>query len=155
MWADKDFLRNVSFQTEPGREELKALKDCTGPSPGFMEQQELLLQDLPCPTSLCPLNPGAWDLWRTLASSRRKDAEEKGNKRKKTQRVVGWAQGYLSASHQWGLHLWTQRRPDRYTTTFPLKDILPGTAKEKWESVKDLVKRKNDRGAPLLFGKSD
>lgn len=96
MPVDKAFLRNVSIQTGLGREELKALEDCTESSPGFMEQHVLLLPDphvqvLQGPAlSNIPLPPASrgWDLWRTLASSRREDAGVKGKQRKENPKGV-------------------------------------------------------------------
>lgn len=93
MSVDKAFLRNVCLQTEVGREEPKALKARTGSSPGFMEQHVLLLQDPHVQVmqgpALCPLHPGGWICGEPFPAAGRRMQEWRGNKRNKTQRVVG------------------------------------------------------------------
>lgn len=140
MSVDKDFLRNMSIQTGLVREELKALKDCTESSPGFMEQHgycckipmSRCCKDLPCPTSLCPLHPEGGICGEPFPAA--KGRKWRGNKRK----LKGWLADVLNtgitecitpakASHG------VQRRPESCTDTFSLEDILSGTAEDKWE----------------------
>lgn len=117
-------------------------------------------KDLLCPTSLCPLHPGGWICGEPFPAAGGRMQEWRGNKRNKTQRVVGrcaehrdnWVH-YTSKGCIHGcngglikIQLYSYFFPRRYSFWSCWREV---------RKCKGLVKRKNDQGAPLLFGKSD
>lgn len=135
MSVDKAFLRNVSIQTGPGREELKALKDCPESSPGFMEQLVLLLQgpalsNIPVP----PASRGAAEENPSQQQEGRCRSEGEAEEGK----LKGWLADVLSTGitecmTAVGLHTGMQRRPESCTATVSLEDALSGTPEEREE----------------------